>query len=294
MNEAAIIKHLEAVCASGRKAWDVYEDWLDMTVATLEAMPRHAESVAQHGTPAEDIPETAALWARLRGTYSASDFVHLRDAFQKLLFLAEQRVAGWIDDTAVDGQTWDVLGSVYMQLNVWSGHSGQYFTPWSIARVMAQFTLTDIDAMCRHRVAAAIDAGPMGVMGLASGASITQPGKETIMLAALVDNYAHLEPVTVNDPACGSGVMLLAAAATCPKWAIDYNVVRFFGQDIDRTCVKMARANMMLYGLNGYNVRLTLAAQGVAAKLPPPPAAEPLPPTIPDATLPAGQMELFA
>ena len=46
--------------------------------------------------------------------------------------------------------------------------------------------------------------------------------------------------------------MLLAAAAQLPREAVQRGWVRFYGQDIDATCVKMAQANTMLYGLNGW------------------------------------------
>lgn len=249
----AILKPLEAVCLAGRKTWDVYEDWLDIVGATLEAMPRHVANAAATGKPADDTPEVQALWADLRTRYGKADFEHFREAFTALVDATSKR--GWEGH----GGTWDVLGDVYMQLNASSNHSGQYFTPWSVARMMAAMQAQDVDAACRARVAAAINAGPWGVMGLANGESITQPGKEQTMLLALSDAYAHLEPLTVCDPACGSGVTLLAFAAACPRWALDYAVVRFYGQDVDRTCVKMARANMMLYALNGYSIQLNAA-----------------------------------
>ncbi len=44
---------------------------------------------------------------------------------------------------------------------------------------------------------------------------------------------------SISDPACGSGRMLLAAAAIQPNW-------HFVGCDIDRRCVQMACINMSL------------------------------------------------
>lgn len=281
MSEAAIVRHIEANCHSGRKVWDVYEDFCDIALATLEAMPRHVASAAATGKPAEDTPEAQELWARLRTTYNAGDFGHFRDAFRAMIDAANERAWNMPDN---DSNTWDIVGSAYMQLNVSSNHSGQYFTRWSIAKMSANMTLIGIEQECRARVAAAINAGPWGAMGLADGDSLTQPGKEQIMLMALADAYRYLKPVAVNDPACGSGIMLLAAASCCPRWAIDYAVVRFFGQDIDRTCVKMAQINMMLYGLNGYGLKLNAAAleMRTTVSAPPPPDA---------VTLPTGRMQ---
>jgi len=62
----------------------------------------------------------------------------------------------------------------------------------------------------------------------------------------------YFEPITICDPCVGSGILLLAAAAQFPPWAIHYGWVQFYGMDIDPVCVQMSRLNCQLYGLNGW------------------------------------------
>lgn len=296
MSEAAIIKIIDDICHSGRRPLTVFGDWLDMTVAALDAMPRHAVSIAVTRAPAEDTAEVQALYARLRTAYTPADFRQFAAAYHALT--EETQARGW---GGCDG-TWDVLGAIYMKMDVANERSGQYFTPWSICKLMANTTLEEagnVEAACRRRVADAINRGPWGVLGLANGESITQSGKECTMLYALAENYVHLVPLLVSDVACGSGAMLLAAASVCPRWALDYAVIRFLGQDIDHTCVQMARANMMLYGLNGYSIRFNAAIAGApqlssAIAVAPPQAQPSIAPAI---TLPPARAEqgsLFA
>ncbi|MCA9078019.1 MAG: SAM-dependent DNA methyltransferase [Planctomycetaceae bacterium] len=52
---------------------------------------------------------------------------------------------------------------------------------------------------------------------------------------------------TVADPCCGSGRMLMAAAAIQPHW-------HFFGQDVDRRCVLMCSINLSLRNRYGHVV----------------------------------------
>lgn|GEM_PF-1276770 len=50
---------------------------------------------------------------------------------------------------------------------------------------------------------------------------------------------------TVNDPCCGSGRMLLAAAEIQPNW-------HFIGQDVDLACVRMTAINLALRNRYGH------------------------------------------
>ena len=52
---------------------------------------------------------------------------------------------------------------------------------------------------------------------------------------------------TVNDPCCGSGRMLLAAAELQPHW-------HFIGQDVDVRCVRMTAINLALRNIYGHVV----------------------------------------
>lgn len=57
------------------------------------------------------------------------------------------------------------------------------------------------------------------------------------------------EGKTVNDPACGSGRMLLAFAEDAPK-------NHFFASDVDANCARMAALNFYLNGMTGEVVQM--------------------------------------
>lgn len=59
-------------------------------------------------------------------------------------------------------------------------------------------------------------------------------------------------PITVLDPACGAGVMLLAVADVFERKApamLACGQVVLYGQDKDRTCCRMAELNLLSHGL---------------------------------------------
>ncbi len=250
MTKAVITKHLNAVTTSGRKTWTVFEDWLDIVHATLRMLPQHALMVATTGKTAEDPDDIKATWTRLNQEYKPADWQHFKAATMALLDLVEQRVAHWgsAKGTNVGGESWDVIGDIYQELNATSHHAGQYFTPWHLASVTAQTTVGE----------------------------------------TMESLSAREEPLRIHDPACGSGVMLLAAAASLPREAVQRGWVKFFGNDIDATCVKMAQINCMLYGLNGWGRRWRDAGIVLEAM-----ATERSVGLVPDIELPSGQLSLL-
>lgn len=57
-------------------------------------------------------------------------------------------------------------------------------------------------------------------------------------------------PITINEPSCGSGTMVIGAVWAMQRKGIDYRRKSFFvAQDIDIRCVWMAYIQLSLYGI---------------------------------------------
>ena len=89
-----ILKRLERNTAAGAYLSQVFADWLDLTHATLSALPEHLRSAVSEATApgrlADDTPETQALFARLKARYpQAWAWTNFSEAFAILLNSAE-------------------------------------------------------------------------------------------------------------------------------------------------------------------------------------------------------------
>lgn len=109
----------------------------------------------------------------------------------------------------------DILGTLFMELDINSVRAGQYFTPFPIAEMMAHslFSKEDFERCVEEK----------GV-------------------------------VTVCDPAVGSGVMLLAFAKVVQDslGREGVNKLRLYGSDIDIRCVHMCRIQLRMNGLDAF------------------------------------------
>ena len=109
----------------------------------------------------------------------------------------------------------DILGTLFMRLDVNSVRAGQYFTPWPLAEMMARMTF-DRDSF--------------------------------------LETVSERGTVSVNDPAVGSGVMLLAFAKVVHDalGREGTDRLRLNGMDIDVRCVNMSRIQLRMNGLDGF------------------------------------------
>ena len=285
-----IIKCLDQVHAvSGYHAHQIFDDWTQLVEACLTALPAHLTSMAQTGRLAADTPETKQLFARIRSRYdqqpyrsnAASVWSLFSQAFALLLESAEPGLWGpnsygnpsALRGTGVEVGSMgpDVIGQVYLLYATPNLARGQIFTPWNLALLLGRLNIPDGERQVLDRLKQACQ-HPDNVLAqaaLLAGLAITDPdqAREWFFTRVLPLARTTYQPIRVGDPAgCGSGVLLLAAAACFPEWAVRLGYVVFEGVDVDPGCVRFSKINCMLYSLNGYALKLeTAAAEALAA-----------------------------
>lgn len=242
-----ILKNLERLTAYGSTTYQIFDDWLDLTLDSLTGTHGRMRCILEETTYQEPA-ESTALFARLRNRYG--DGSNRRT--NPFDYFAQATAALW--RTTNDGY-WDTVGDTYMEWGVSNKWNGQFFTPFHVADLMAGL-LGSPAAQVQENLVEAIGKSIPAQARLMAGLAYSVIGDETLYRAYFITRILphvlpHYEPVKVHDPACGSGVMFLAYARHTPPWMLNMGLVQFFGQDIDASCVKMAHINSMLYGLNG-------------------------------------------
>ena len=166
--------------ARHRHRYEVFKDFVTMAAISMHNAINKVDALEQE-------------YLAIVGRYERED----RARFPKLL--AELV-------TILDGEPWDALGQLYMELGIQSEHVGQFFTPPDLSELMARLTYGD------------------------ALANLTEPF------------------VTVQEPACGAGGMILAFAKVMIEsghnpaekmWA--------HCQDIDRTAALMCYLQLALW-----------------------------------------------
>lgn len=224
----------------------IWGDWVEATFHTLRQLPRHLESVVEVGTYAAEDAASLPFWERFDAYYSG-DAPDVHQCFGEALghLLLGSEAAGT--------HYHDLPGEVYMILGQSNPDMGQYFTPIDVGRAMAQMIAEDApeERLMEHIRAAVVHRPEYQCLELMECPCTMETLKAIVIAAEAEGERIVPTPLTVCDPTCGSGTLLLAMAQRFPEWALHRGYVRFYGQDLDRLCVLMARINMMLYGLNG-------------------------------------------
>lgn len=156
-----------------------------------------------------------AAWAFLNSVHDPEGFRECLDRHTREQGEEFGRLLGVYADAVEADPFRDILGEIFMRLDVKSAAAGQYFTPFRIAEMMArmQFDRADFERLAAEKGC-----------------------------------------VSVCDPAVGSGVMLLAYAKVVRE-ALGRQAlskVRFHGADIDERCVLMCRIQLRMNGLDAF------------------------------------------
>ena len=108
----------------------------------------------------------------------------------------------------------DFLGVLYGDLGLLTSRKGQFFTPMSVCQLMAGMQLTEEDVKRK----------------------ITENGY-----------------IIINDPACGAGATLIAAANRLRNMGVNFQTSALFvGNDIDPVVAKMCYIQLSFLGCPGY------------------------------------------
>lgn len=106
----------------------------------------------------------------------------------------------------------DFLGEVYMTSNLGNKNTSQFFTPYHISELMAEMSISDD-------------------------------------LDKIIEEQGF---ITVGEPCCGAGGMLIAASEVLKKRGYNpQQVMLFQANDIDINCCRMAYLQTSLLGLTG-------------------------------------------
>lgn len=160
-------------------------------------------------TPQFDAREKRYL--EIVGKYKPEEIQRFAAMFAQLQLCYRSRVemlgdpgAGSVPDSGLG----DVLGELFMALELGNDRAGQFFTPYSVSTLMAMMTVGD-------------------------AASIRAQGF-----------------VTMQEPACGAGGMVVATAQAMHHTGVNYpETLHATCVDVDPCCVHMAYVQLSLLGI---------------------------------------------
>lgn len=173
--------------------WSVFADFVEMAACSIA-------NACDRSNPQRD--ERVARYMQIIKAYTRDEL----ELFPRMLaHLTEALTCG----------PGDVLGELFMELDLGNKWHGQFFTPYSICQLMARLSLGDMNT-----------------------------------LKAEVERKGF---ITVNEPACGGGAMLIAVAEAMQEEGVNYQQhLHVTAQDLDLKAVHMAYIQLSLMHVPGY------------------------------------------
>lgn len=187
---AEIIKAIQSFV--GMNSYEVFSDFVEL--AALSTM--QAFEITRQKELAEQI-------SRFQKKYKPKEIERLGNMLGMLVMAMEKYHK--------QGRYVDILARVFMELEIHSKRTGQFFTPGSVAELSAKMAFDSVSA------------------------------KE------IIERDGH---ITLNEPAVGGGVMVLSFAEAMRAAGFDPSKqLLIHAGDIDRRCACMSYLHFSLYGL---------------------------------------------
>lgn len=186
-----IVKEIERM--SGRySGYEVFSDWVQAS----------AIAISNYTDMFHD-----PVWKKREEEYMNIAEKHGRESMKKFSEMVGMLLI------ALEDNMKDVLGRIYMEAGLGSKHTGQFFTPFHISKLIA-----DIEIGSRH--------------------------------------FDGDEKIEIDEPSCGGGGMIIAAAKSLKEKGINYQkVLRVSAQDLDWKGVYMTYVQLSLLGNNAVVVQ---------------------------------------
>lgn len=179
-----IVKLLTANAVTKRTAI-VFDDFVEMAALSLR------NAVDQHDRAEWNQRETRYL--QLTDTYTSEQLDRFAEAFALVVLEMEREPS-------------DVLGRIFMDLDLGNERLGQFYTPYSVAELIAEMNVESL-----------VDA---------------------------IDAQGH---VTLHEPACGAGAMLIATTQALHRRGVNFQrSLRVTAEDIAPQAVRMTFIHMTL------------------------------------------------
>ena len=188
-HQKAIVNKFESQLRSGRHSrWTIWSDFVAMVACTLSLA-----DIEKRGDRERMYADISKRYNKAEMDLFCSMFADLVNAFE-------------------ENQAQDLLGELFMRLELGNDHNGQFFTPYNVCMMMAKMSAGDLKAEIAKR------------------------------------GY-----ISVNDPCCGAGALLIAFANEAKEQGINYQQqIEFVAQDIDFTAAMMCYIQLSLLGCAGY------------------------------------------
>ena len=188
-HQKALVDIFDNLLRSGRYSrWTIWSDFVAMAACTL--------SLAD----LERREERERLYADISKKYTQSELEQFSIMFSEVVNAFEENPEQ------------DLLGELFMGLELGNEHNGQFFTPYNVCIAMASISAGDLET-----------------------------------------EIANKGYISVNDPCCGAGALLIAFSNEVKRLGINYQQhVLFVAQDIDFTAAMMCYIQLSLLGCAGY------------------------------------------